>query len=204
MKPEKKILLTYITFFILFLILIIFPSADLYLVSKIQEIRNPTLDTVMLWITNIGSGLIIFFIISTLFLYEERKRRWILPLWLGFLLSSLIVYLLKSSISRPRPFLELGIPAESDSPNSSFPSGHTTMAFAALPVIDKEFRKIKLFWIIFAVLVGFSRFYLAVHHISDVIFGAMLGYTLSLIFVKLEEKKVFSNFLSKFKKQVRK
>ena len=53
---------------------------------------------------------------------------------------------------------------------------HAMVAFAAIPILDKEFSKLKWFWIIFAFLVAFSRIYFEAHFLSDVVFGAFFGY----------------------------
>jgi len=63
------------------------------------------------------------------------------------------------------------------------------MAFAALPIIDKEFPKIYLFWVIFALLIVFSRIYFGYHFVSDVIAGALIGYFSGFVFLKLWKRQ---------------
>ena len=65
---------------------------------------------------------------------------------------------------------------------------HSASAFAAIPILNREFPKIKWFWILFALLVAFSRLYLGVHYLSDVIFGIILGLAVGDIFIYIEEK----------------
>ena len=65
------------------------------------------------------------------------------------------------------------------------------LVFCALPIISKEFRKIKWAWIIFAVLVAFSRVYFGLHFLSDVLIGGILGYLIGVLIIKLEEKNNF-------------
>lgn len=63
--------------------------------------------------------------------------------------------------------------------NSSFPSGHTTVAFAAATVFAKEYKDRPLVPIISytaATLIGLSRITENKHWITDVIAGAALGY----------------------------
>lgn len=62
---------------------------------------------------------------------------------------------------------------------SSFPSGHTTAAFAAATVFAMEYRDSKIIPIIAysaASLVGLSRITENQHWLSDVLVGAMLGF----------------------------
>jgi membrane-associated phospholipid phosphatase len=59
----------------------------------------------------------------------------------------------------------------------SFPSGHTTSAFAlatTIAIISKD-KKIGLFCFILAALTGYSRIYLGQHFLEDVGFGSLLG-----------------------------
>ena len=55
-------------------------------------------------------------------------------------------------------------------------------------ILDIEFKKIKWFFIIFAIVVGISRMYFNVHFFSDVVGGALLGYIIGDIFYNLEKK----------------
>ena len=62
------------------------------------------------------------------------------------------------------------------------------LVFAALPLLNKEFKKFRYIWLIFALLVGFSRAYFGVHYLSDVFTGAIIGYLIGLSMVMIEEK----------------
>lgn len=60
---------------------------------------------------------------------------------------------------------------------NSFPSGHTTSAFAmaaTVAIISKD-KRIGLFCFILAALTGYSRIYLGQHFLEDVAFGSLLG-----------------------------
>lgn len=188
---DKRILLYAGFSMFVLLILMLFSSLDNIIVLNILKLHGPFLDSIMLWVTNIGSGVVVFFVITTLFLYKEGKRKWITPIWLGFALSSLIVLLLKLVLVRERPFMILDLDIVRDFAiwDSSFPSWHAAMVFSALPVIDKEFPKIRIFWILFALAVIFSRIYLGYHFLSDIIMGALIGYFSGFLFVKIWEKK---------------
>ncbi len=48
---------------------------------------------------------------------------------------------------------------------------------------------ISIFLIILVLLIGFSRMYLGVHYITDIISGLLLGISFSMIFIKLISKK---------------
>lgn len=168
------------------------------IVESISKIRNIFLDEVFLGITFVSSEIIIFFFLTSLFLWKEHKRRWIFPLWLTLGLSVIVSFLLKITIQRQRPFqLEIVsvLPIlEKGSHliwNFSFPSFQAMLVFCAIPILSKEFPKIKWVWILFAFLVAFSRLYFGLHFLSDVIVGGFLGYLIGIWIIRLENKKRF-------------
>ncbi|MGH2994531.1 MAG: phosphatase PAP2 family protein [Solirubrobacterales bacterium] len=92
-------------------------------------------------------------------------------------LASLASGLLKELIDRSRPAVAddsiAPVVATPDSP--SFPSGHTTTAFAAAVAISIVQPRLRLPMLAIAGLVGISRAYLGVHFVIDVVAGALLG-----------------------------
>ena len=159
--------------------------------------------------------LVILFFLTSLFLFQEQKRRWILPLWVTAGLAIIISYILKVIIARPRPF-EMGIVGVLavvmnmlgggyTTWNSSFPSFQAVLAFSALPILEKEFPRFKWVWIAIVCIMAFSRVYFGVHYLSDVIIGAVIGYLLGTLVVKAENEYEFgSKFLRKFIKNKKK
>ena len=177
---NKKEIVIYVAVLISILIAFYF---DASIVKIISLIRTNFLNSFFLGITFVSSEIIIFFLLTSLFLWSENKRRWILPLWLTFFLSAVISFLLKITVQRPRPFFnETGF---------SFPSSHAILAFCALPILIKEFPKLKYFWILFAVLIAFSRVYFGLHYLSDVIAGGLIGYLIGIIIIKYEKENRF-------------
>ena len=81
---------------------------DSEIVKLISFVRTELLNEFFLGITFLSSEIIIFFFLTSLFLYNENKRRWIFPLWLTLLLSAAISFFLKITVQRQRPF-QLGI-----------------------------------------------------------------------------------------------
>ena len=183
---NTTILIAGIILFIVSLIL------DKNIIHFISLIKNPTFDLIFGWFTSFINVFVILILITTLFLFEEKKREWIFPLWLSMILSVVVSFTLKLIIARPRPSAELFYPLI-NTLNFSFPSMHTMLAFAVVPILDKEFPKIKWFWILFASLVAFSRIYFDYHFLSDIVFGAFFGYFFGIFIIHIEEKyKPFS------------
>ena len=151
-------------------------------------IKNPVLDYLSHLLANFSSMLIIIIILISFFLLNKNKREWALPLGLGIISSYVITYVLKFIVARPRP---LGITMNFlfHLLDYSFPSAHAAVAFAALPVLNKTYPRLKWLWILSASFVAFSRIYIQVHYLSDVVVGSLIGYLTGLFIIKLKERK---------------
>lgn len=180
---------------------------DAAIMGFVGSLRIGYLDYWFMSIAFASNIFIIFFFLTSLFLWKEHKRRWVLPLWLSGAFSVVISYLLKNSIGRLRPFqngvidaIQVGIYFMKDNYmtwNTSFPSFQAMFVFSALPVLDKEFPKLKYVWLVFALLVAFSRVYFGLHYLSDVLAGALIGYLIGAIMVYIEEKKGYGKKVNK-------
>lgn len=86
---------------------------------------------------------------------------------------------IKEIVRRPRPFTTYPdiITAYENEKSMSFPSGHTSLAFATATALSLKYPK----WYViaptylWACSVGYSRMNLGVHYPSDVLGGAILG-----------------------------
>ncbi len=164
-----------------FFVLIALFAASFFTDSLVAKntLNNPLLNGIFGWITNLGSVIAVLILMTSLFLWEGKKQKQIPVLWLSFFLSGLVSYGLKFIVRRPR----LVEPAFILS-GSSFPSIHAAIAFATVPLLDKEFPHIKWFWFCFAVLVALSRVYFKYHYFSDVFAGALIGYFIGFAVVR--------------------
>jgi undecaprenyl-diphosphatase len=155
-------------------------------IRLMENAHNPALTYLFGWLSSIISLVLVLLVMTSLFLWEENKKHYILPLWMSFVSTLLIVYALKFLVQRARPgeAMEfLGFP------DYSFPSAHAAVSFSTLPILDKEFPMLKWFWLSFASLVAASRLYIGAHYLSDVIAGIMLGYLIGRLILVFQRKQ---------------
>jgi len=104
-------------------------------------------------------------------------------------IPGLISALAKSLIGRTRPLLHAKTAVEFDpltlrAAAESFPSGHTTVAFAIAVVLGILMPRFRLAFFGLAVLAGLSRIILQVHYPSDAIAGALVGFVFANLVVR--------------------
>ncbi len=128
--------------------------------------------------------------LTGLFGFLKAKRGYIsLFLLMGgaLLISTISVALLKYGEHRERPFVEdeaIELLTTANSP--SFPSGHTTTCMVIFFALAFNLEKQRLFLsvvFLWALLVGYSRFALGAHYLSDVLTGISIAF-LSVAIVK--------------------
>lgn len=149
----------------------------------------PALNFLAQALSGLGSGGFIFIMLGLfLFLHEEKRDHWFLiplcsAIGISFFISDMI---LKTYVARIRPEDLAGALIIGLSPETySFPSTHTTVAFAGAVVLSWKEPRWWWVWYSLAVGIAFSRIYLGYHYPIDVVVGAAIGYTLakSIIFL---------------------
>lgn len=140
--------------------------------------KNKFLDKLMITITLSGDLGIIWIIIS-FFLFSRKKYTNVaIMLLLAIVLASILGEgIIKHIVKRRRPFIKNKI-AKLLIPHPgtySFPSGHTASSFAAATVFIRTDMRLTYLIVVIAILISFSRLYLRVHYLSDVIGGIILG-----------------------------
>lgn len=104
--------------------------------------------------------------------------------------SGICVHILKAAFERPRPGYASGAVLKLlENPSlvdlsgrfNSFPSGHTTTAFAVAYVFAKRYPRFGIAFYLIAALVAASRVYLGSHYPTDVLAGAFLGVTVGYL-----------------------
>lgn len=106
--------------------------------------------------------------------------------------ASGLTFLLKAIVQRDRPFVTLADVRTPNGPEGSysFPSGHTTGAFALATSLSLAYPRWEVIApsMLYAALVGYSRMYVGVHYPTDVFAGAVVGVGVSYIVFLLRDE----------------
>jgi undecaprenyl-diphosphatase len=166
---------------------------DRQLTDITHEVRNPVLDFGMTFSSKLGEPLMLYPLSGLVGIIWLAQKKGYESLSLGMALagSAAINKVVKSSIQRPRPMIQVPFP-RSRASGSSFPSNHAAMTLATYGAIawllvrrrrrDERGAKSKHSAILRAglplvicALIGWSRVYQGVHNPSDVIGGWLVG-----------------------------
>ena len=126
------------------------------------------------------------------FAHDSATKRNAIVVGAGLAASGIIAVGMKYAIGRPRPFVTYPtlITKKGEAGTPSFPSGHTSSAFATATSLSLCYPK----WYViapsflWASAVGYSRMELGVHYPSDVLVGAIIGSGCSWIAWKVNKR----------------
>ncbi|KAB2334861.1 undecaprenyl-diphosphatase [Cytobacillus depressus] len=148
--------------------------------------NHPFMDQFMVFVTE--KALIIFALVllSMWFFGNEKNKYTVVYATLTGVLGLFINFIISQIYFEPRPFVthsvNMLIPHAAD---ASFPSDHTTGAFALALGILLWNRKVGIAAVLFAALTGFSRIYVGHHYPFDVLGSIVVGIAASLLVYKL-------------------
>lgn len=193
MKTVFKANLFFLFPYILFIIfgaLLIFASAKAATHLEFNQHHIPFFDVFFYYATYLGDGITAVFIVLALLFISYRYA---LITALSVIISAIITQLLKhfvfSDIVRPKKYFEglqqlYFVPDVENYLYNSFPSGHTTCAFALYfsAAMCCKNNLLKFLFFTIALTAAYSRVYLSQHFFEDVYAGSFIG-TITAFFV---------------------
>ena len=166
-------------------------SWDTGVTSAAVAARTPALTRIAVAVSWLGSTgpLAVWAGTAALVLDRRYATSWrcLLRVLAVLLVDVVVVFAIKNQVQRPRPPADLHLVTVS---TLSFPSGHATataaavsmllLCLAALPSSRRALRWAVAAGVVAAVAMDWSRVYLGVHYVSDVVAGTILGVWLAL------------------------
>ena len=149
-----------------------------------DKIKSDISDKLIPYFTEFGSWwFTTFACLLTILLGKEKTRSTGIEAAASLVAGNFLVQLLKKKINRERPYLAiLNVNTFNKLwKDHSFPSGHTAAAFEVAVSMSFGYPNLYLLFIGLATMVGVSRIYVGMHYPTDVLIGAALGSSMSIL-----------------------
>lgn len=174
-------------------------------------IRTKSTAQLFYFITNFANQITIVILtgLSIIYLYTKKELAYLYSLIIIFLGTDASVYFIKIFINRARPGADIAYYIEH---SKSFPSGHSAIAIAMYGFATYYFfshlksRNNKILVLILGItlitLIGFSRLYLGVHYLSDVLGGFLMGALWLVVGITFRERHFYTSNINKDKTNI--
>jgi len=143
---------------------------------------HPALDVVMPFLTDLNKQLfvkifLVFFYALVFWRGSNHLKIAMLLLIPAIFFSDQLSNIVKHYFERPRPCkifadIHLLVPCGG---GYSMPSSHAVNNFAGAVILSFFYSKYKKYFFVFAGIIAYSRVYVGVHYVSDLLIGAMIG-----------------------------
>jgi membrane-associated phospholipid phosphatase len=165
-------------------------QVDAQLADALHASAFPSATTALTAVTTLGSTAVLALVVAaaSAYLVHRRRGRDALLLTVAGAGAQLLTWILKAIFERPRPSFEDPV-ATADW--FSFPSGHALSSIAVYGALAFVFARGGRSSAVLAALtllvaaIGFSRLYLGVHYLSDVLAGFSAGFAWLLLALAL-------------------
>jgi undecaprenyl-diphosphatase len=177
---------------------LVFGLAGEELLELIQSFSHPILDLYFGIVTTLGDTFPI--IVLIVLLYYTVNKDFVKKLAYLIVFSAHMYNVMKIFFHNPRPYVfnkskyqvttNIGKETVWGASNYSFPSGHSQTQGAFWGFVFSKYRSIPVLalGILLLISIPISRSYLGVHWVSDIIFGLLFGFIISILFVLVAQR----------------
>ena len=193
---QKKTILNLSLLFVLITLIYISWKYNNKLFFLVNGFYKDVLAYPMIFLTAMADGLFVLMIAAAAY---QKKRGYFWSFITAFIISSIIVQLIKNYFVSGRPLSYYPIDqiyyAGEILKAQSFPSGHSAVALVLTRYLAQGTgKKLMVFIYTLGILAALSRVYIGVHFPKDITSGAVLGFLIaSMVFYFAERKYKHSN-----------
>jgi len=171
-------------------------SIELKLFYLVNHLKLPIeLESLMVTITTLDRNQTFLFVALPVFLglwgFYERRRAAKAFLALAIVVGSTDLIcnrLIKKTVDRTRPNLEASLDVRLRLPYSpkgeSFVSNHSANTFSAATLLTAYYPGYRIAYFAYASLIAFTRPYVGVHYVSDVLAGGVMGWLIAFLYLR--------------------
>jgi len=167
------------------------------ILRTLESLRTPFWDTIFGLITRLGEETILIVVFCAIYWCISKKMGYVIGI--SFFMSSLVIQGMKIVFRVPRPwvydptFQPVG-GAVREATGYAFPSGHTQNAAALLGALGIQLKSwvVRIVLFSLAILVAFSRMYLGVHYLSDVLVSLVITFIIVYFAARVITEEVVS------------
>ncbi|MBF0430004.1 MAG: phosphatase PAP2 family protein [Fibrobacteria bacterium] len=131
-------------------------------------------------ISTLGAGHSMVIIYVSTWIFVPNFRRVVYTIVLGEIIGLCVILVFRRLVKRKRPCTNPQFLIPFPWHKNSFPSHHALRSAMLLVVVSQSFPNIFIFLLVIAGMVCFSRIYLTMHFLTDIlagiIFGTIVGY----------------------------
>ena len=175
-----------------------FANFDIQFSQSVYMLRTPILTTIMETITEFGSsGSLIIASLLVIILLVKKHQKEAVVFCIALIIGAILNSSFKLMIQRQRPQVSPLIVEDS----YSFPSGHamnSSIFYGLISYFSYHFFRNKKISIVITLvsafmvlLIGFSRIYLGVHFLSDVVAGYLIGFWWFVTILLIDHTMIF-------------
>jgi len=175
------------------------------------NLNYPLFDSFFIFFHDFHKNLMFIIPLLTLWffsIFKDKKRRLalIILIPLAIIITDQIGSYIKDYKLRDRPYMAIesnkinllvkvsqnedGSYKQTQSSQKSFPSNHSANIWALSLIVGYLYANVKTYFIILAILISISRVYIGVHYPLDIIFGAIIGISVSSLLIKIYQKLI--------------